>query len=317
MRLFLCQVGLLGLLAAPAWAQQPVLPSAPQPTTSPSTAPPVPTLAVPDNMAPTEPRIEIVGQSYSVELKSGTNFLGKLLTTTSQELTFETKDLGTVTVQRANLRQLTLLTSQQASRGFDDVGNGTRMFFAPTARGLRRGEGYVQDIDIILAGVNYGVTDNFSVGLLVPIIPNSGLTIVAITPKISAPITDKLSLGVGALYAVVTGFNDSATGGIGYGVATYGTSDSNVTFGLGYGFAKGGVSSSPVAVVGGNLRVSRRLFLVDETYIASGGVAGLLGLRVAAARASGSIGVLYSGQEVVPAYLEFAYRFGKTVVRRR
>jgi len=67
-------------------------------------------------------------------------------------------------------------------------------------------------------------------------------------------------------------------------------------------------------VVGGAKRVSRRIFLINETYIVDDGFGGLFGLRIAASRVSGSLGALYltgfdSG--IYPAYAEFAYRFGK------
>ena len=314
MRAFLLSLGLL-LAATAAYAQQPTLPGPPQPGTPPPTAvPPV---------APALPA-EVLGQTYSVELKSGTSFTGRLQTITGESLTFSTRELGVVTVQRSNLRQYVQLTQSQVRRGLDYVGNGTRMFFAPTARNLRKGEGYVQDINVFLVGANYGITDNFSFGLLVPIIPIPTVFVVAATPKVSVPVTEKFNVGAGVLYVVATAFGHSGSAGVGYGLATYGTADSNVTFGLGYGFAGGDVSSSPVAVVGGNLRVSRRLFVVNETYIASGGLGGLLGVRVAASRASGSLGLLYSNSRNIngdlngnftPAYFEFAYRLGKVTQR--
>lgn len=295
------------LLALAAKAQQPTLPGAPTAPASPSSAP----LPAP---APLTAPGEIVGQTYTVELYSGTSFIGVLRTSSPQELVFETRDLGAVTVQRINLRQLLPLTLEQARLGYEDVGNGTRLFFAPTARNLRRGEGYVQDIDVYLVGANYGITDNISVGALVPIIPGLGLNVFAITPKISAPVTEKFSVGAGVLYARAFGYG----AGIGYGVATYGSADNNVTGGLGYAFGDGETSSTPVVLVGGSARVSRRLFIIDETYIVSGGVGGLLGVRVAASRASGSLGLLYATNlgGIYPAYLEFAYRFGKVVPKR-
>jgi hypothetical protein len=267
MRSTLLQLGLLTLLTTPVLAQQPALPGAPQPSTmpSPSGALPAPT-PLPAPLS-TDPRQEIIGQVYSVEMRSGTSFLGTLQAATEQDLTFATKDLGTVTVLRTNLRQFSLLTAKQASLGFDNLGNGTRLFFAPTARNLRKGEGYVQDIDVILLGINYGITDNISIGALVPIMPGLGLNVFALTPKLGIPVSDKLAFGVGTLFAVVEG----STGGIGYGVATYGSADNNVTAGLGYAFAGGEFSSTPVAVLGGAVRVARRISLIDETYIAEGG----------------------------------------------
>lgn len=301
---FLLLAGCL-VLSLVARAQQPALPGAP--------LPPNPTVPAPVAATPTPG--EVIGQTYSVELRTGTSFIGVLRAITPQDLTFDTKDLGTVTIQRLNVRELLALSTEQTRRGYDDVGNGTRLFFAPTARNLRKGEGYVQDIDVYLVGANYGITNNISIGALVPIIPGLGLNIFAITPKVSVPVAEKFNVGAGVLYANAFGYG----GGIGYGVATYGTADNNLTAGLGYAFGNGETSSTPVVVVGGAVRVSRRLFLIDETYIVDQGVGGLLGVRIAAARASGSLGLVYATKlgGIYPAYLEFAYRFGKVAAPRR
>ena len=253
---------------------------------------------------------ELLGRSYSVELRSGTVFIGVLQTASPDALEFSTKDLGVVRVQRSDLKRLELLTAGQASRGYADVGNGTRLFFAPTARNLRRGEGYLQDIDVYLVGVNYGITDNVSVGALVPIIPGLGANVFAFTPKVSAAVTEKINLGVGVLYARAFGYG----GGIGYGVGTYGTADDNVTMGVGYGFADGfDQTSSAVVLLGGAKRVSRNISLLNETYIAAGGFAGLLGARLHGGRYGGSLGLIYGSGigGIYPAYLELTYRFGK------
>ena len=253
---------------------------------------------------------EVPGRSYSVELRSGTVFTGVLQAASPEALEFTTKELGVVRVQRADLKRLELLTATQAAKGYTDAGNGTRIFFAPTARNLRRGEGYLQDIDVYLIGGNYGITDHISMGVLVPIIPGLGEAIFAFTPKVSAAVTEKFSVGAGVLYARAGGYG----GGIGYGVGTYGTADDNVTLGLGYGFTDGsGTPSSPVVLVGGAKRLSRNFSLLSETYVASGGFAGLLGGRLQGGRYGGSLGFLYGSfvGGIYPAYLELTYRFGK------
>ncbi|GAB2458541.1 hypothetical protein GCM10011375_07890 [Hymenobacter qilianensis] len=252
-----------------------------------------------------------LGQMYSVELRTGTSFVGRLVAQRAGEYEFQTTDLGRITVQRANIKTMQPLTSDQAGKGWEPVGNGTRLFFAPTARTLRQGEGYVQDINIFFVGANYGITNNIAIGGLVGLVPGAGLNILAVTPKVGVAVTEKFSVGAGVLFASVFG----ETGGIGYGLGTYGTADNNVTLGLGYLFADGEVESSPVVVLGGATRISRRVSLLNETYIVDGGFGGLAGLRIAAARLSGSLGILYGtdGEDgiVVPAYLEVTYRFGK------
>lgn len=326
MRLFLLQLGFFSLLAGSAWAQQPVaLPGAPQPSVapaSPATVPGRPATALPSAEVIGHP--EVIGQVYSVETIGGTQFSGVLRDATDQTLTFETKELGLITVQRVNLRQLMSQTPEQARRGFDYVGNGTRMFIAPTARNLYQGEGYVQALNIFLLGINYGLTDNISVGLLVPVVPFLGVPALAITPKVSVPVSDKLHVGAGVLYGFATGIaGGSGSAGVGYGLATYGSADTNVTLGLGYGFGSDGIGSTPVGVIGANLRLSRLFSLVNETYIAdfgsSGGFGGLAGFRYASPRFSGSLGALYytvrNDSGIYPAYLDVAYRFGKIKLR--
>ncbi|MFD2721880.1 hypothetical protein ACFST9_24400 [Hymenobacter monticola] len=242
---------------------------------------------------------EIIGRSYSVELKSGNSFVGVLRTAGPQEMEFETKDLGTVRVQRANLRDLVLLTDGQSRRGYDYVGNGNRLFFGPTARNLRRGEGYVQDIDIFLLSANYGITDNFSMGVIASFIPGLGsYNLVGLTPKVSFGAKDNLRFGAGAMVVFVSGY----TAGVTYANATVGSADHNLTGGVGFGFSgSGGFGSTPVFMLGGATRVSRRIFLMNESYLVrytdtnrkSTGLAGIAGLRVAWPRISGSLGLMY------------------------
>ncbi len=82
-----------------------------------------------------------LGQMYSVELRTGTSFIGRLIAKRAGEFEFQTTDVGRITVQQANIKSMQPLTADQAGRGWEPVGNGTRLFFAPTARTLRQGEG--------------------------------------------------------------------------------------------------------------------------------------------------------------------------------
>ena len=305
-----------------ARAQQPAaLPAAPATTT------PVPAVA-PATVAPSE--AEIVGQSYSVEVVSGTSFIGVLTATSAEELTFQTKDLGLVTVKRANLRQLAAMTTEQARHGFDYQGNGNRLFFAPTARNLRKGEGTVQSIDIFLMGVNYGITDNVSMGALFTWVPGAGSdNLFALTPKASLPVSERTRLGAGALIF----FQGGTAFTLAYGNATYGSADNNVTAGVGYAFVGGNYVNTPVFLLGGATRVSRRVSLLNETYILNVSdaydratlVGGIAGVRVSGQRLSGSLGLMYgfynyssrrysrdsySDGGAVP-FAEATYRFGR------
>lgn len=294
---------------------------------------PQPLAAAPPSPATSGTTTEIVGSSYSVEVSSGNRFIGVLQAATPEALDFATPDLGPVHVLRTSLRELVLLTAEQARAGRDYVGNGERLFFGPTARNLRRGEGSVQDIDVFLLTANYGISNNFSLGVIATFIPAAGsYNVFGITPKVSVPLSESVHVGAGALLLFVGG----GSVGVTYANATVGSADHNLTGGLGFGFSgSGGFGSTPVLMVGGATRVGRRISLVDETYVvhSSGrngdlsatGVAGILGLRVTWPRISGGLGLAYAGFSYNDTYsssrvsnsnggtfpyLDVAFRFG-------
>ena len=289
----------------------------------------------------------LLGRTYRVETVQGTTFTGMLVSMSLTRLEFNTQEMGQVSLERTQLRRAELQGLLQASTkpGYFDIGNGNRLFFAPTARGLRKGEATLQSVNLYLVGLNYGLTDNISVGGYVSLIP--GLSpneqFLVLTPKLSFPINEKLHVGAGLLYVRVPDFgfnnnggNSNSTGaGIGYGALTYGSADDNFTFGLGYGFVAGEIGSTPVLQVGGQKRVSRRVSLVSENYIIAdsrAGLGGLYGVKINWRRTSLGLGALYvygfgyeddfngrnSGRPgygfstyVLPVYYDFTFRFGK------
>ena len=280
--------------------------------------------------------IEVVGRSYSVEVRSGNRFVGVLQAATAEALDFDTPDLGRVHVLRTNLKELVLLSAEQARTGRDYVGNGERLFFGPTARNLRKGEGSVQDVDVFLLTANYGITDNFSMGAFASFIPAAGTdNIFGLTPKFSVPVASTVRAGVGALVL----FANKETLGITYANATVGSADHHLTGGIGFAFSgSGGFGSTPVLMVGGATRVGRRVSLVDETYVvhsssrsgtntySATGVAGIAGIRITWPRISGGLGLAYAGfsyndsystsrisnsAATAYPYLDVAFRFGR------
>jgi hypothetical protein len=266
----------------------------------------------------------VLGRTYQVELRNGTQFRGVLTALSLDNLEFDTQDLGHLVVARANLSQLRSLDGPARlgfRRGYYDIGNGNRLFFGPTARNLRQGEGVAQDVWIYLAGVNYGITDNISVGGYLSVLP--GLApqnqLLLLTPKVSLPLREDLHVAAGVLYMRIPDFDDGGFGvGLLYGALTSGSADNNVTVGLG---------STPTLLIGGQRRISRRVSLLTENYIianASAGAFGLYGLKLNWRRTNLGIAAGYllpfdrdSDEQalytsyIVPIYLDFSFRFGK------
>lgn len=296
----------------------------------------------------------LLGRTYRVETTKGTTFTGSLVGLSLNGLEFDSPELGHISLQRDQVRHADLQGEApgRAKAGYYDIGNGTRLFNAPTARGVRRGEGTLLTTYLFFVGGEYGITDNFSIGATVSLIPGVSLSQQAfvLSPKFTAPISEKVHLGAGVIYANVP-FDGSNSGGagIGYGALTYGGADDNLTVGLGYGFTSGEIGKTPVIQLGGQKRISRRISLVTENYIVAdsrAGLGGLYGIKFNWRRTSLGVAAayayLYSHDEqqinytynpntgayipytstqhvdsqfaatyIIPVYLDFAFRFGK------
>lgn len=329
----------LGLAGAPAHAQ---------------TAPPPAPAA-----APLPEETYLLGRSYRVETQQGTTFTGTLVSMSLTKLEFDAQEMGRVSLERTQIRRADLQGPAAAGvtnkPGYFDIGNGNRLFFAPTGRGLRKGENSLQAVSLYLVGANFGITDYISLGGYVSLIPGIGLgnQFIMLTPKVSIPVSSKVHVGIGALYLRIPDFDGSLERsygvGILYGAATYGSADDNVTAGLGYGFFEGDIGSTPLLLIGGQKRVSRRISLISENYIladSQAGMGGLYGIKINWRRTSLGLGAAYAytfphdqtetytyyngtqfvtttqtyrqggsgfSTYILPVYYDFTFRFGKSV----
>jgi len=207
---------------------------------------------------------------WRIETSDGNEFFGKILKRDPNEIVLETENLGVITIQMENVRKMDVITPGQVKAGEVWIENpqATRYFWAPNGYGLKRGEGYYQNVWILFNQVSVGVTDNFTLGLgTVPLFFFAGsATPVWITPKVSIPLKrDKVNLGAGALVGTVIG-EESSSFGLAYGVTTIGSKDKNLNIGIGYGFAGGEWSETPTITLSGMLRTGKRGYLISENY---------------------------------------------------
>ena len=153
--------------------------------------------------------------------------------------------------------------------------NETRLVFAPTGRNLRKGEGYFSDYWIFFPGFAAGLSNRFTIGGGMSIFPFLGIDeqLMYLTPKLGVVQSEKFNAAVGVLYVTVPTFEDAsnrASGGMLYGVGTWGRPDQSFTAGLGYGFANGELARTPALLIGGETRIAPRASLVTENYIVEG-----------------------------------------------
>jgi hypothetical protein len=147
----------------------------------------------------------------------------------------------------------------------------SRYFYTPSAIPMDKGEVYIQSVYGVAYQVQFGVTENFSIGATTSLLA----TPVALTAKYSIKIDEKNTLAFGGLAGIV-GWGTETNLGIGFGAFTHGTKESNVTFAAGYAWINtknSGGGNSPVMSLSGNQRLSKNLSLMGELwYLPEAGV---------------------------------------------
>jgi hypothetical protein len=204
---------------------------------------------------------------------AGITYVGSIVDRNQRELTILT-DAGTkITVSLSSVQDIRVIPKSQIHDGeyWYANPNDSRYLFAPSAFNLKKGEGYYQNTYLFINTFNYGITDNFSMGLgfeFISTFASLGASdfdpIYFLTPKYSTQVSENVRVGVGVLYGKVS--DDIGGFGVGYGLVTYGNPEHNATLGLGFGFFDGEFSGEPVITLSGMTRLSRRISLVTENW---------------------------------------------------
>lgn len=166
--------------------------------------------------------------------------------------------------------------------------NLTRLFFGPTARGLKRGKGYVAGYELFLPFVGIAVTDDVILAGGTFLFGGFENRPYWLAPKVRLASRGTTDLAIGALVFRV----EDHSAGVLYGVATRGTSDQAVSVGLGYGFSDGDLADKPMAMFGFEVRTTKSIKFISENYVFPGGV-GLIsiGPRFFGERLSADLGI--------------------------
>lgn len=259
----------------------------------------------------------------NIETVDGNEFMGEIVREDSLKIILKTEKLGEISIFKTDIKRFNTVEVLQIKDGKYWFPNpqSTRYFWSPNGYGLKKGEGYYQNIWVLWNQFAYGLSDNFSIGGgIIPIFLFSAPTPIFATAKFSIPVVEeKVNIAAGAIVGGIIG--ESKTGvGLLYGLATFGSHDANVTFGMGYGFAEGGWAHSPTININGMLRVSNRGYLINENYILSGDgetiILTSLGGRSIIKKVALDYGLVIplssDGVEFAIPWLGFTVPFGKT-----
>ena len=258
--------------------------------------------------------VPAAGETQQLELKDGTRAIGRVESTNGERFTFRTVSGVAMEVDRAMVQAIGPVTGHLVNGEFWPADpNPTRLFFAPTGRSLKRGESYFGVYEILLPFVQYGITDRLSIGGGTPLVFGSNDLPFWVTPKVQIYKARSTEVSLGVLHFFNVGDYNL---GIAYGVVTTGSADSAVTVGAGYAYERSGEDGddggSPLVMVGGERRVSRRIKLVTENYVFNDGGLVSGGVRFLGERLSVDLGLVSPigvGEFVAVPIINFVWKF--------
>jgi len=255
------------------------------------------------------------GVTQELALRDGTRAFGRVERIEGERVVFRTTAGGVLEVDAAQIASLRTVEGRVINGEFLPADpNPTRLFFGPTGRSLRRGSGYVAVYEVMLPFVQVGITDRISIGAGTPLFFGGGSERPFwVSPKVQVLATTSTQAAVGVIHFTSIG-NGSL--GIAYGVVTRGSRDSALTAGAGYAYERSAEDGhgGAVGMIGGEHRVSRRVKLVTENYVFSGGGIGSFGVRFLGEHLSADLGLVVPlGADVLIALpmVNFVWHFGR------
>lgn len=211
---------------------------------------------------------------YEVRVQDGSILYGQVVEAGAERLVLLTSAGLRIELSRAQIRSVAPIRGTVRPDGEVWLAdpNSTRLFFGPTGRSLRRGDGYVGAFELSLPFVAYGLTDRITIAGGTPIVPEVLGRVVYLAPRVQVVRTDRLHLSAGILSffdLTDNGDGDPDHLGVVYGAGTVGSADNALSFGAGWGVAGSDIQGRPAMMLGGEARVSRRIKLITESYLFS------------------------------------------------
>lgn len=232
-----------------------------------------------------------------VEIEGGSTFRGELLEISNDSLLFDMTELTVVWVKKIDIVKLTVLKWQDIGTEGYSIANQhkTRYLFSPSSYSLGEGNGYYQNIYGFINAVNYGVSENISIGFGADFLSllNEGTPTAFITPKISKKYNNNTYLGGGLLIGSLGIFDPSNPFIVlGYGVVTRGTENRNLTLAIGHSYGNKSLTSH-IITLNAYSRISNRYGFVSENWLMKETAILAYGLRKFDKRISTDFGIAF------------------------
>jgi hypothetical protein len=209
---------------------------------------------------------------HAMRLRDGSTLTGRITAITVDSVRMRVS-AGEMAVARSAVIDVQVLDADRFRNGvywFENP-HATRLLFSSTAFPLEKGTGYYSNTWLALHTFATGLTDRLTLGGGLAWFPGVPLdeTFYYLLPKYTVVNGRRSKLAVGALVGLLPfgGSDDRSSAGLLYAVGTTGTQDSNLSAGLGWGYAGDELASNPVAMIGGQHRLSRRISFISENWL--------------------------------------------------
>ena len=198
---------------------------------------------------------------YIITTNDGGEFIGKIISDDGREVVIMTDKKGKLILPKYVIKSLDIVDKTNMIGNVAVLPNPhpSRYLFAPSAFPLKKGEGYINAFYFLVWQAQYGITDNFSLGVTTSWI----LAPTFLNAKYTIPLGDKLNMAIGGQIGKLY-IADENPVTLGFSTLTYGTPESNVSVNVGYGsYEKDGMF---IATISGNQRIGKSASLMGEFW---------------------------------------------------
>ena len=196
-----------------------------------------------------------------LELTGGSVLIGTVVSEDSTSITINLLSNNETTIVKEMIISRNIVSSNiKDGQYWINDPNDTRLFFAPTGRGLKSGKGYFSVYEIFFPMLAVGIGDYFILAGGISLVPGSSEQIMYIAPKITFFQNEKFAVSLGDFFVKFP--NDSEHLNIVYTVGTASFDKGAITAGIGYETE----SVKPIFLIGGELRISRYAKLITENW---------------------------------------------------
>jgi len=205
-------------------------------------------------------------KAFRIILHDGSSFIGTIESEDDTSVNFRTLSDMELIIKRDQIESIKPLIGTISGKMYYRTDpNSTRLLFAPTARTLKSGQGYISLYELFFPFIAVGIGNVVSLSGGISLFTGAPEQLYYLAPKITPIQLENLDLAAGLINLGITGGGGDGVG-IYYVVGTWGPGTSALTFGLGWGYASGYVADEAIVMIGGELQLSNSFKLITENW---------------------------------------------------